>query len=57
MFLLLKFFLLDALNSEQKSSVKKQSIGPVRNRSTGQSAGEDFEIYGSGRENRDRFHL
>ena len=33
---------LDALNSEQKPSVKK---------------GEDFEIYQSGRENPVRFHL
>ena len=37
-------FLLDTLNSEQKPSVKKQSTGAVRNRSTG----VDFEIYRSG---------
>ena len=46
-------FSLDALKSEQKPSVKSRSIGPVRNRSTG----VDFEIYQSGRENPDRFHL
>ena len=34
-------FLLDALNSEQKPSVK--------NRSTGRPTGVDFEIYQSGR--------
>ena len=46
-------FLLDALNSEQKPSAKKRSTGPIRNQSTG----GDFEIYRSGRENPDRFHL
>ena len=42
-------FSLDTLNSEQKPSVKKQLTGPVRNRSTGRSTGDDFEIYRSGR--------
>ena len=42
-------FPLDTLNSEQKTSVKKRSTGPVRNRSTGRSTGDDFEIYRSGR--------
>ena len=42
-------FSLDTLNSEQKPSLK--------NRSTGRSIGDDFEIYRSGRENPDRFHL
>ena len=54
---LFEIFLLDALNSEQKSSVKNRSTGPVRNRSTGpvrnrltgRSTGVDFEIYRSGR--------
>ena len=38
-------FSLDALNSKQKPFVKKRSTGV------------DFEIYRSGRENPDRFHL
>ena len=42
-------FLLDALNSEQKPSVKNRSTGPVRNRLTGRSTGVDFEIHRSGR--------
>ena len=42
-------FSLDALNSEQKPSVKKRSTGPIRNRSTGRSIGIDFEIYRRGR--------
>ena len=42
-------FSLDPLNSEQKPSVKNRSTGPVRNRSTGRSTGDDFEIYRSGR--------
>ena len=42
-------FLLDTLNSEQKPSVKYWSIGSVRNRLTGRSTGDDFEIYRSGR--------
>ena len=50
-------FSLDTLNSEQKPSVKNRSTGPVRNRLTGRSTGDDFEIYRSGRENPDRFHL
>ena len=50
-------FLLDKLKSEQKLSVKKWLTGPVRNRSTGRSTGDDFEIYRSGRENPNRFDL
>ena len=50
-------FLLDALNSEQKPSVKKRYTKPVRYRSTGRSTGVDFEIYRSGQENSDRFHV
>ena len=50
-------FWLDALNNEQKPYAKNRSTGPVRNRLTGQSTGVDFEIYRSGRENPDRFHL
>ena len=48
-------FSFDTYNSEQKPSVKKSvdRAGPVRNRSNG----DDFEIYRSGRENPDRFHL
>ena len=42
-------FSLDTLNSEQKLSVKKRSTGPIRNRLTGRSTGDDFEIYRSGR--------
>ena len=42
-------FSLDTFNSEQKPSVKNRSIGPVRNRSTGRSTDDDFEIYRSGR--------
>ena len=42
-------FSLDTLNSEQKLSVKNRLTGPVRNRSTGRSTGDDFEIYRSGR--------
>ena len=50
-------FLLNTLNSEQKPSAKNRLTGPVKNRSTGQSTGDDFEIYRSGRENPDRFHF
>ena len=50
-------FSLNTLNSEEKPSVKNRSTGPVRNRSTGRSTGNDFEIYRSGRKNPDRFHL
>ena len=47
-------FLLRLLNTEHKPSVKKKrSTKPVSDRSTG----VDFEIYRSGRENPDRFHL
>ena len=46
-------FSLNTLNSEQKPSAKNWLTGPVKNRSTG----DDFEIYRSGRENPDRFHL
>ena len=49
----LKIFSLDTLNSEQKPSVKNRSTKRVRNR----SIGVDFEIYGSGQKNPDRFHL
>ena len=42
-------FSLHTWNSEQKPSVKNRSTGPVRNRSTGRSTGDDFEIYRSGR--------
>ena len=41
-------FSLDALSSEEKPSVKNRSTGPVKNRMTGRSTGEDFEIYRSG---------
>ena len=50
-------FLLDALNSEQNLLEKKRSTGPVRKRSTGRLTGVVFEIYRSGRENPDLFHL
>ena len=50
-------FSLNTLNSEEKPSVKKRSTGPVGNRSTDRSTGDDFEIYRSGRKNPDRFHL
>ena len=46
-------FSLKTLNSEEKPSVKNRSTGPVKNQSTG----DNFEIYWSGRENPDRFHL
>ena len=42
-------FLLNTLNSEQKPSAKNRLTGPVKNRSTGRSSGDDFEIYRSGR--------
>ena len=42
-------FSLDALNSEQKLSVKKTLTEQVRNRSTGRSTDLGFEIYRSGR--------
>ena len=50
-------FSLNTLNSEQKPSAKNRLTRPVKNRSTGRSAGDDFEIYRSGRENPDRFHF
>ena len=50
-------FSLNTLNSEQKPSAKIRLTGQVKNRSTGRSTGDDFEIYRSGRENPDRFHL
>ena len=46
-------FSLNTFNSEQKPSAKNRLTGTVKNRSTG----DDFEIYRSGRENPDRFHL
>ena len=52
-----EIFSLNTLNSEQKPSAKNRLTGPVKNRSTGRSTGDDFEIYRSGRENSDRFHL
>ena len=42
-------FSLNTLNSEQKPSAKNRLTGPVKNRSTGRSTGDDFEIYRSGR--------
>ena len=42
-------FSLNTLNNEQKPSAKKRLTGPVKNRSTGRSTGDDFEIYRSGR--------
>ena len=42
-------FSLDALNSEQKTSEKNQSNGPVRNWWTGRSTCADFLIYRLGR--------
>ena len=42
-------FSLNTLNSEQKPSAKNQLTGPVKNRSTGRSTGDDSEIYRSGR--------
>ena len=42
-------FLFKTLNSEEKPSVKNWLTGPVKNRSTGRSTDDDFEIYRSGR--------
>ena len=50
-------FSLDALNSEQKPTAKTLVDRPIKNRLTGRSTGVDFEIYRSGRENPNRFHL
>ena len=49
-------FSYDALNSEQKLSAKTGRLGRSETGS-GRSTGVDFEIYRSGRENPDRFHL
>ena len=42
-------FSLNTLNSEQKPSAKNRLTGPVKNRSTGRSTSDEFEIYRSGR--------
>ena len=42
-------FSFNTLNSEEKPLVQNRLTGPVKNRSTGRSTGDDFEIYRSGR--------
>ena len=52
-----KIFSLDALSSKEKPSVKKPVDRASQEPVDGRSTGNDFEIYRSGRENPDRFHL